>query len=341
KEKIVGNYSHLIVSKENGLAEYPALKEALLKFPHIKGASPVLAGQVFIIYDSKIFALGLKGIDIATAGAVTKIKEYLIQGDLTDLGEGTVVVGKELALYLGLKKGDFLKVFSPLARPYNLKVVGIFNSGMYEYDLNLIYVNLKQAQEIFGTADIAGEIAIKLDNLYLAEKVKDELQNFLGYDYIIKTWMQKNPNFFAALRLEKFTMFIILTLIILVACFNIVSTLIVMVTEKIKDIGILKAVGMSSQSIRKIFTLEGLLIGSLGVILGTLSGVILCLLLKKYQFIRLPADIYYIDRLPVSLVWWPDITLIILAALVITLISTIYPASKAARLNPVEALRYE
>ncbi|MDD5237226.1 MAG: FtsX-like permease family protein [Candidatus Omnitrophica bacterium] len=194
---------------------------------------------------------------------------------------------------------------------------------------------------MLGTADVAGEMAVKLDNLYLADSVRSQLQKTLGYDYLVKTWMQKNPNFFAALKLEKLTMFIILTLIILVASFNIISTLIVMVTDKIKDIGILKAVGMPADRVRKIFTLEGLLIGSLGVVLGAGIGVTACLLLKKYQFIKLPSDIYYIDHLPVSLEWWPDIALIVLAALVITLVSTIYPAYKASRLNTVEALRYE
>jgi lipoprotein-releasing system permease protein len=163
----------------------------------------------------------------------------------------------------------------------------------------------------------------------------------LGFEYNLKTWEEANKNFFAALQLEKLTMFIILTLIILVASFNIISTLIVMVVEKTKDIGILKAIGMTSLNIRKIFTYEGILIGSLGISLGTLSGITLCSLLKRYQFIRLPRDIYYIDRLPVSIEIWPDIVLIILAAMLITLVSTIYPASKAARLKPVDALRYE
>jgi lipoprotein-releasing system permease protein len=206
--------------------------------------------------------------------------------------------------------------------------------------MRLIFTDLKTSQDILGLNRYSS-IAVKLDNLYLADKIKDDLGRVLGFDYMVKTWMELNPNFFAALKLEKLTMFILLTLIILVAALNIASTLIVMVVEKTKDIGILKALGMTSSNIRKIFTYEGLLIGTLGTVFGVLGGIGLCELLKKYQFIRLPQNVYYIDRLPVSLEFWPDIALVILAAMVIVLISTIYPSNKAAQLNPVEALRYE
>ena len=184
-------------------------------------------------------------------------------------------------------------------------------------------------------------VSIKLDSPDLAEKVRDELASGLGYNYNLKTWMEANQNFFAALQLEKLTMFIILTLIILVASFNIISTLIVMVVEKTKDIGILRALGMSGLSIRRIFTFQGLIIGVLGTLLGSSGGLLLCFLLKKYQFIKLPQDIYYIDRLPVIIQIWPDITLIIISALAIILIATVYPAYRASKLKPVEALRYE
>lgn len=341
KDKIVGNYSHISVSADSGIREYFALRNALLKVAHVQAASPNIQGQVFVTNGSRIFAMGLKGIDINTEPTVTKIKDYLLTGRLQDLTGDSVIIGRELSLLSGLSIGDSLNVISPLGKTYALKIVGLFNSGMYEYDTSLLFVNLKKAQEVFGLPDSAGEIAVKLDNIYLAEEVKKDLQNLLGYNYTVRTWIQKNPNFFAALKLEKLTMFIILTLIILVACFNIVSTLVVMVTEKIKDIGILKAVGMSSGSIKRIFTLEGLLIGLFGVILGLAAGLTSCLLLNKYQFIKLPADIYYIDHLPVSLEWWPDILVIILSAMAIAFISTLYPAHKAAGLNPVEALRYE
>ncbi|MDD5237297.1 MAG: ABC transporter permease, partial [Candidatus Omnitrophica bacterium] len=144
KEKIVGNYSHIVISKDNGISDYTALRNVLLKMPHIRAVSPVMHGQVLVMSGGKVFALGLKGIDIATEPTVTKVNDYLVRGQLKDLTGDSVIIGRELALYLGVSRGDTLKVFSPLGKSYNLKVVGVFNSGMYEYDLNLVYVTLSR-----------------------------------------------------------------------------------------------------------------------------------------------------------------------------------------------------
>ncbi|PIP19983.1 MAG: lipoprotein-releasing system transmembrane subunit LolC [Candidatus Omnitrophica bacterium CG23_combo_of_CG06-09_8_20_14_all_40_11] len=343
RDKIVGNYSHITITSYKGIddKEYVQILNKISANPQIKGISPYVQGQVLIKEGNRFIAVGLKGINPQTESSVTKLKKYLTAGNMDSLGQDKVIIGKELALYLGLGLNSDLTIYSPFGKERNLKVVGIFNSGMYDYDLNLVFTDTKTAQDILGLNNKFSAIAVKLDNLNLAAQVKVELSNILGFDYNLKTWMEANQNFFAALKLEKLTMFIILTLIILVASFNIISTLVVMVVEKTRDIGILKAIGMTSARIRNIFTYEGLIIGTLGTFSGTVGGVLLCGLLKKYQFIKLPQDIYYIDRLPVSIEFWPDITLIILAAIAIILISTIYPARKASRLNPVEALRYE
>ncbi len=342
RDKIVGNYSHITISSPAGIENnaYPDLAKKIKSVPRVKGVSPYINGQALVKEQDKFFALGVKGIDPLGEPQVTGIDKYIIRGSLEALKDDTVIVGKELAAYLGLRLGSNVLIYSPLGQQHNLKVAGIFSSGMYDYDLNLAFTNLKTAQGILGLEDRFSAVAVKLDDLYAADAVRAQLISLLGFNYNFKTWMEANQNFFAALKLEKLTMFIILTLIILVASLNIISTLVVMVVEKTKDIGILKAIGMSSAQIRKIFTYQGLLIGTSGIFLGTLAGISICSLLKKYQFIKLPQDIYYIDKLPVSLTW-PDIGLIVAAALGITLISTIYPAIKAAGLKPVEALRYE
>jgi lipoprotein-releasing system permease protein len=343
RDRIVGNFSHITLSafRPINYAEYESLEKKLAGQQHVTAVSPFIQGQVLVEQEGKYMALGMKGIVPDKEKKVTRIAEYLVKGSYSQLVPGSVLVGKELAALYGLTVGSELKVISPKGEKFTLKIAGVYASGMYDYDLNLIVVHLKTAQQILGMGDTITAAAIRLDNIYMAEQVKHGLAKSVGYDYVLRTWMDANRNFFAALKLEKLTMFIILTLIILVASFNVISTLIVMVVEKTKDIGILKSLGMSSRQIRRIFTYEGIIIGLTGTLVGTAGGIFLCLLLKKYQFVKLPADIYYVEKLPVALVFWPDIFLIVCAAMAITLLSTVYPAAKAAQLKPVEALRYE
>jgi lipoprotein-releasing system permease protein len=343
RDKIIGNYSHITVSKYSGMddAEYKdAVKKVKLN-PRVIAVSPFIQGQVLVSEGNRFMALSFRGIDPGLEQKTSLISQRVVKGALGSLNSDTVVIGKELALYMGAELNSSLTFYSALGKTYTLRICGIFDSGMYDYDMNLIFFNIRRAQEISGSGARISALSIKLDDVYFAPAVKRELQARMGYEYTYKTWMEQNQNFFAALKLEKLTMFIILTLIILVASFNIISTLIVMVVEKTKDIGILKAIGMSSRDINRIFMIQGLTIGFAGTFAGTLGGIILCYLLKTYQFIRLPQDVYYIDKLPVSLQIWPDLTLVVAASMLITLVSTIYPALKAASLKPVEALRYE
>jgi len=343
RDKIVGNYSHITLSGYRPIAsaDIDGIQKKIRADPHVVGVSPYIQGQVLAKEGNRFFAVGIRGVEPATEPQVTRIKQYLTSGSLEALTKDSVIIGKELAAYLGLGLGSTLNVRSATTKEYNLKIAGIFNSGMYDYDMNLIFTDMNTAQEILNMPNQISAVAIKIDDLYKADSVRRELAATLGFNYFLKTWQEANQNFFAALKLEKLAMFIILTLIILVAAFNIASTLIVMVVEKTKDIGILKALGMTSASIRTIFTLEGLIIGTLGTFFGAALGLILCALLKKYQFIKLPQDIYYVEKLPVAIQLWPDITVIVGAAMSIVLVSTIYPAIKAAKLLPVEALRYE
>ncbi len=340
KDKIIGANPHIIIHSEDGIADFDALSQKIKKVPGVEQTAPYVSGQAFLYYKDKVLSLNIKGIDPASEEKVTRIKDYVGGGKIV-LPKGGVMLGKELAAILGLKSGDQVFLSSPvigLNTPF--RVSGIFHTGMYDYDLNLAFLNLGDAQEFFGVGHLVTQMGIKIQDPYQAASIKKELERMVPVSLHVRTWMEINKNFFSALALEKLAMFIILTLIVLVACFNIISTLIVMVVEKTKDIGILKAIGVSQASIRKIFTWGGLIIGFSGTLFGISGGVVLCLLLKKYQFIQLPQDIYYIDKLPVSL-RWQDIVLTAGSALLITFLATIYPATKAAGLNPVDALRYE
>jgi len=211
---------------------------------------------------------------------------------------------------------------------------------MFEYDANLVLTAMKPAQEFFGMSDGISGIEVRLRDIYTAGDVKKRLQETLGFRYLVLDWMQMNKNLFSALKLEKFAMFVILVLIILVASFNIISNLIMNVIEKSREIAILKAIGATNNSIMTIFMLQGLFIGLIGTFIGVTGGYLLGFVLNKYQIIKLPADVYYLSHLPVKMSAFDFVT-VSLSAIIISFLATLYPAWQAARLNPVEPLRYE
>jgi lipoprotein-releasing system permease protein len=219
------------------------------------------------------------------------------------------------------------------------KVAGIFESGLYEFDKGLCFISLKCAQKMLGISDAVSGIEIRVTDVHKAGETAQHIKSWLGFPFWAQDWMQTNRNIFSAIRLQKTVMFIILVLIILVAAFNIASALIMMVMGKTKDIAILKAMGATDWSIKKIFIINGMMIGAAGTFFGVIGGFILCFLLKNYQFIELPTDVYFFSRLPVSLETG-DVFVIVISALVICLGATLYPSHRAAKLNPVDALRY-
>jgi lipoprotein-releasing system permease protein len=340
KEKIIGINPHIFVENVSGMSEVDPVIDRLRANSQVTGVSPYIVGQVILKAPRATMGAVIRAVDPESEISVTKIKDYLVKGDLPK-GPQEIVVGRELAKALDLDISSKLEVISPFdGKKYEFRVNGIFVSGMYDYDSNFVFVAIKDAQDVFVMpAGITG-IGVRLNDAYKADSFAGGLRRDLNYMYTVRTWTDINSNLFSALKLEKATMFIILTLIVIVACFNIAATLIMMVFEKTKDIGILKAIGATNKAIKVIFTLEGLLIGFIGTGLGMGMGIGLCNLLKKYQFIQLPKEIYYIDHLPVS-VQWSDSIFVMTAAILISLLATVYPAWQASRLDSVEALRYE
>jgi len=340
KEKIIGANPHVSVETP-GMSEIDPVIGKIKSMPGVIAVSPYINGQVILKTPQMTMGAILKAMDWQEPKeAVTEIKDYLVKGRLCE-GPKQIVVGRELAKMFHLDLGSALSVISPFdGKKYDFTVVGMFACGMYDYDSSIVLSTIEDAQKIFVSPGAISGVGVKLTDAYKADKFALKLRSSLNYMYSVRTWADLNSNLFSALKLEKFTMFIILTLIVLVASFNIASTLIMMVLEKTKDIGILKSIGATNKMIKFIFTLEGLIIGFIGTVIGLLIGIGLCDILKKYKFIQLPKEIYYIDHLPVQ-IQYSDAFFISLAAILISLAATLYPAWQASQLDPVEALRYE
>jgi len=364
KEKILGTQAHLVLLKasQEGMDHY---EEVAKKAEEVKGvisAAPFIFNQVMLSSESNVSGVVLKGIDPDRVGKVTELAHNLKAGRLQDLKttpEGDlpgIILGVELAKHLSVSINDAIQVISPLGtmtpmgmmpKMKRFRVKGIFQSGMYEYDNTMAYVSLESAQKFFSMGAHVTGIEIKTDDIYHVKGIGKEIRQRMGFPFWTKDWMEMNRNLFAALRLEKIAMFIILVLIVLVAAFNIISTLIMVVMEKHKDIAILKSMGAPSKGILKIFIIEGLVIGVVGTVLGGILGLGAAFNLEKitgfvenlFGFKILASDVYYIDKLP-SQVNPFDVGMIVMTAILISLLATLYPSWRASKLDPAEALRY-
>ena len=356
RNKILGAKSHLVISQHGvGIPNYRDIIKEVTTVDGVVSATPAIYNQVMLTSASNTVGSMIKGIDIESAPTVTNLASIIKQGSLADLeklspaGLPGVILGKEQAIILGVICGDELKVISPfgtmtpggmIPRSKRFEVVGIFDSGMYEYDSSLAYISLTKAQQFFNQPDVATEIEVKVEDIYGVKQLSERIEERLGIAYQVRDWMEMHKNLYAALKLEKMAMFVILILIILVAAFNIVGTLIMVVNDKYKDIAILKSMGARSFSIMKIFILEGLIIGFIGTFLGIVGGMLLATLQNTYHIIALPPDVYYISHLLIKIT--PrDLILVIVSAISISLVATIYPSWQASKLDPAEALRYE
>jgi lipoprotein-releasing system permease protein len=372
RSKILGINAHVIVMDHTGgMRDYPRVMQEVSQVPGVVAGTPFIYSQAMLKNGNNVTGIVLRGL--ATEGAMKvinlgKIREgkldYLkdneraIPGLKPDLaGLPGILIGRELAKNLGVFLFETLYVVSPsgvstpmgmVPRMKPFLVVGIFESGFYEYDSTLAYISLKTCQEFLNMGELVTGLEIRVDDIYRADKIAKAIEKRLGYPYWARNWMEMNRNLFSALRLEKRVMFIILSLIVLVAAFNIISALIMTVMEKNKDIAILKTMGATRIDIMKIFIFQGVIVGALGTFLGCLAGLAVAFNLEAlsrfvetlFGFKILPGDVYYLSELP-SQVNFGDVGIIVVGTMLICFLSTLYPSWRASRLDPAEALRYD
>ncbi|GBC61662.1 ABC transporter permease [Desulfonema ishimotonii] len=356
RNRMISVTSHLVVMHQGGpFSGYPRILEQVTQHQDVEAATPYMYAQAMLRSQAGIFGSVLRGIDPETAGKVIRILPPDLLRQLTGNSLSSdpapipgIILGKELASRLKVGTGDLVSLTVPggsrraigqVPAMRRLRVVGTFESGLYEFDKSMAYITLADIQKILRQPDTITGIEVRVRDLYQAGTIAEDIMKQLKFPYWSQDWMQTNRNLFSALKLQKTVMFIILTLIILVSAFNIASALIMMVMEKTGDIAILKAMGATDRSIRKIFVFKGMVIGVVGTFFGAIGGFVICFLIKRYEFIRLPTDVYFFPTLPVS-IEAPDVIAIVLATLAICFFATLYPAHRAVRLNPIDALRY-
>jgi lipoprotein-releasing system permease protein len=359
KERIVGTNAHVILLRfgDEGLANADSLATRVRRVPDVVAVAPFIYAKAMMTADGRADGAVIKGIEPAREDSVTEIGRYIetVPGapPLKPPPGGTpgIILGVHLADGLQVAIGEKLQLISPkttgptpmgfVPKVRSFLLSGVFRSGMYEYDAGMAFVDIEQAQEFFGLRDRVTALEIKVDDMYRAPEIAEEILSAVGgFPYRTNDWIGLNKNLFSWMQTEKRVMFVILTLIILIAAFNIASVQIMLVKVKRREIGVLKSMGASEASIRRLFVMEGVAIGAIGMVLGTLIGLVLCWLLERFEFIKLPADIYFIDTLPVR-VEVGDVLAIELAVLALSVVATLLPSWWASRFDPVEAIRHE
>ncbi|MDD5296316.1 MAG: lipoprotein-releasing ABC transporter permease subunit [Rhodocyclaceae bacterium] len=360
RTRILSVASHVQVTGLDGdLAGWPQVAEAASKHPDVRAAAPYVAAQGMLSFDQDVRGVMVRGVLPETEEKVADFNRHMKAGNLSSLkpGEFGIILGADLARNLQVRTGDRVTLIAPqglvtpaaiLPRLKQFRVVGVFEAGMYEYDAGLALIHMQDAQILYRLGDKVSGVRLKLGDLFQAPRVARELARSLPGDYLVSDWTKSHANFFRAVQIEKNMMFIILLLIVAVAAFNIVSTLVMAVTDKQADIAILRTLGASPRSIMQIFIVQGALIGVIGLAAGVFFGVLLALnvdvvvpaIERLFGIQFLAKDVYYISELPSDL-QWSDVGTIASVSFVLTLLATLYPSWRASRTNPAEALRYE
>ena len=362
RDRLLGINAHAaIVRSGEPMGDYEKVIEQVKSVQGVVAASPTIYGQVMLTSGSRVSGVVVRGVDPDRVNEVVNIQRYLREGSLAGLKtqhpiqveDRTVllpgiILGERLANQLGVFYGSPVQVVSPLGSPTAIGVIpkvrrfavaGVLRTGMSEVDSTLVFMGLAEAQKFFDLEGAATNIELRISNVNQSREVADEIQRRLGFPYFAEDWTRLWPNLFSALELEKTVYFLVLLLMVLVGAFNIVSTLVMVVMEKKKDIAILRSMGATRQSIRKIFLLKGCLIGIVGTILGVILGLLVCALISQYEF-NLPKDVFLISTVPVR-VYLSNFVVVACASFLVCLLASIYPARQAAKLDPVEIIRYE
>ena len=340
RDRIIGFRAPLVLEKLTPFNGYAPLARQLEANAGITGVAPYIEGQALLKNEELAGGILVRGVDPAAENKVSRLSRYMSQGTLGSRPDG-IVLGEVLARKLNLAAGSEVRLLSQASKkPVKLVVEGLFASGMYDYDANVALVSLSSAQTLFEMPGAVTGLSIALDNPEDAELMKQAIQKKLQAPYVARTWMDTNRTLFGALKLEKAVMFLILGLIIFVACLNIAGSLTLLVIDKTRDIGVLKALGATSSSLLKIFALDGLWLGLSGALAGLGLGGAICFVLSHWRVVELPKEIYYLDRLPVR-VELGDTLMIVTLAVALAWLAALYPARVASRLDPVKALRYD
>lgn len=355
RDKILGANAHAIVLSyvPSAFARHGDVVAQSRTVPGVTGATPFIYTEVMLSASGGVKGVVLRGIEPESAPRVLSMLRQIRSGSVQGLvreGIPGILIGEELAKRLGLFLDSRVNLLSPSGqkstaghapriRPF--VVVGIFKTGMFEYDSSLAFVTLDAARDVLGLpADYLSGVELTVADVYQADVTSAAVASALGSPFYVRSWMEMNANLFAALKLEKIGMFILLAMVVLIGSFSIVTTLVMLVMEKTRDIAILMSMGATSAMVRRIFMLQGSIIGFIGTLLGYAFGLGLGWLLKRYQFIKLPENVYTLDHLPI-IITPGDVLLVGVSAMLLCFLATLYPARQAARLQPAEALRYE